>query len=91
VELRKRIEKEIRRLLDRRGLGDCYGAINPDYPKLRAFQPIKFLNELLPYIESLNLVQLDENQTPPDVGTRDFPIANALDIRTGYKDANFRG
>ena len=48
---REEIRKGLRNLID-----DCYGAKNPDYPKLTAFQPIKFLNELFPYLHSEGVV-----------------------------------
>ena len=38
---------EIIKLMD-----GCYNATNPDYPELKAFQGMKFLNELMPYLES---------------------------------------
>ena len=44
---KEEIRKGIKELID-----NNYGARNPSYPKLIAFQPVKFLNELLPYLHS---------------------------------------
>ena len=57
------LREQIRDIID-----GCYEARNPDYPKLRAFQPEKFLNELL----ELNLIQLDENQRLPPIPRDDI-------------------
>lgn len=46
------LRQKIRQLID-----NCYGATNPDYPKLIAFQPMKFLNELLAYLHSQGLFE----------------------------------
>lgn len=41
-----------------------YGARNPSYPELIAFQPMKFLNELLPYLDLVGLVRKVERELP---------------------------
>lgn len=41
------MRKEIQELID-----SCYSGNNPDYPKLSAFEPGKFLNKLLPYLKA---------------------------------------
>ena len=51
MNIQEKIKEGIRQLID-----GCYGARNPDYPKLIAFQPMKFLNELLPYLHSQGAV-----------------------------------
>lgn len=48
---REQLRKGVRGLIN-----GCYGARNPDYPKLAAFQPEKFLNELFPYLDSQGVV-----------------------------------
>jgi len=30
----------------------CYNGTNPDYPELKAFQGLKFLDKLMPYLKS---------------------------------------
>ncbi len=41
------LRKGISELMD-----GCYNATNPDYPELKAFQGLKFLDKLMPYLES---------------------------------------
>lgn len=58
------IIKGIRQLID-----GCYNARNPDYPKLTAFQPMKFLNELIPYLHSQGVViRVDRKLLPFPTG-----------------------
>ena len=52
---RKEFREAVRILID-----NNYNARNPDYPKLIAFQPMKFLNELLPLIEQAGYCQVPE-------------------------------
>ncbi len=41
-----------------------YNARNPSYPELIAFQPMKFLNELLPYLHSQGVVIKVDRELP---------------------------
>ncbi len=50
------IIKGIDKLID-----ECYGGKNPTYPELIVFQRGKFLNKLLPLLDSLGVVRKVEN------------------------------
>ncbi len=44
-------QEEIQDLMD-----NCWEECNPDYPKLLTFRPMKFLNEIMPYLHSQGVV-----------------------------------
>ena len=53
------IKEGVQELIDK-----CYGASSPDYPKLIAFQPQKFLNELFPLLDRLGVVIKVDGELP---------------------------
>lgn len=55
----QKVREGVRVLMD-----GCYEARNPDYPELAAFQPMKFLNELIPYLHSQGLVVRVDKELP---------------------------
>jgi len=79
------IREGIRRLID-----GCYNARNPDYPKLIAFQPMKFLNEIMPYLHSQGVVIKVDGELPSSPFIEEsgdnngFIVGRDFMLRAGY-------
>ena len=72
---REEIRKGISVLMD-----TCWEKCNPDYPKLLTFRPMKFLNELMPYLHSQGVVIKVKGELPRCMN---FERYNAL-TKAGY-------
>ena len=45
-------------------MDNCWEQCNPDYPKLITFRPMKFLNELMPFLHSQGVVIKVDRELP---------------------------